>query len=170
MKNHRWKRPDSGKIASPLNAIFSGVKNECRICPILPVKSSKYEDVRWGNLVAHGQITWNPFISLWKVYLFPYFLFNIEQFTNICDLFGIKFDSSWKYVDVSTRENTACCWVSCNVEISDSMPLVLVDIIVLAISVEVLSVVSTNSVDPIHIPVVNCCEIAPGVVEKSSVL
>lgn len=46
------------------------------------------------------------------------------------------------------------------------MPFVLIDIIVLTISVKVLCIVSTNSIDSIHVSIINSCEIWSGVIKK----
>jgi len=46
------------------------------------------------------------------------------------------------------------------------MPFVLIDIIVLTIRVKVFSVVSSNCIDSIHVPIINGCEIWSGIIEK----
>ncbi len=50
------------------------------------------------------------------------------------------------------------------------MPFVLIDIIVLTISVKVLCIVSTNSIDSIAVPIINGCEIWSRIVKKRFML
>ncbi len=50
------------------------------------------------------------------------------------------------------------------------MPLILVHIVVLTVRVKVFGIVTSNSIDPVHVSIVNSSEIRPGIVEKSSVL
>lgn len=50
------------------------------------------------------------------------------------------------------------------------MPLILVNIVVLAVRVKVFGIVTPNSIDPVHVSIVNGSEIRPRIVEKSSVL
>jgi len=153
-----------------LNSVLRGVKDESGVSPVLPIETSKDEDVSWTDLIAHSQIARDPSIPFSQIDLLPDFGLNIIEFTDISNLLGVKLDSPRKDIDALSIEDTASCRVSGYVEIRYSVPFVAADLIILAIGVKVLSIISSNGIDPIHISIIDSSEITSRVIKQGSVL
>ena len=110
-------------------------------------------------MVAHGKVTRNPLVALTEVDLLPYLLIDVVQFAHISDLLGVELDSAREHVDVLAVEDAASSRVSGYVELCDSVPLVLSHVIVFTIGVEVFSVVASDSIDPVHVTIIDRREI-----------
>ena len=74
----------------------------------------------------------------------PHVEIDIVHLNSICDFFFVKLCPSREHIDVFIVEDTASSRISCNIEIRNSAPSVILDIILFASSVESLRVVPTN--------------------------
>ena len=72
---------------------------------------------------------------------------NVVHLNSVSDLFLVKFGAATEDVDVLVVEDAAGCGVTGNIQVSDSTPGVVLDVVLLARRIEALSIVATNDKD-----------------------
>ena len=72
---------------------------------------------------------------------------NVVHLNRVSDLFFVEFGAATEDVDVLVVEDAAGCRVTGNIQVSDSTPGVILDVVLLARRVEALCIVATNDKD-----------------------
>ena len=96
---------------------------------------------------AHGQVTSSPRGLRIEVDHSPHVVVDIVHLDSVGDLLLIELGSTTENVDVLVAKDATCSTVSSHVEISDSGPGIILDVILLTSSVERLGIVSTDNKD-----------------------
>ena len=111
------------------------------------IESSEQQNCLSVYRHAHRKITCNPGRVRVQVYHSPQVKVDVVHLDCVCDLLLLKLGPSAENIDVLVVYNSACSRVSGNIEVCDSAPSIVLDVVFLASSVEALRVVSSNNVN-----------------------
>ena len=138
---------DLRQVAIALHQVCLDVELEALLRALLLVETTEYENVLLIDRHAHGEIAGGPRRLGIQVDHAPHVIVYIVHFDRVCDLFFVELGSSREHVDVFIIEDTRGCGVPGHVQICDTAPSVILDIVFLTGSVEALCVVTSYDKD-----------------------
>lgn len=98
----------------------------------------------------------------------PHVEIYIIHLNCVSYLFLIKLSSSRKYIDILVIENATCCWISSHIQISNSAPSIILDIIFFTSGIKTLCVVTSNDENKSSLWI-ECCKVTSSKKEWTSV-
>jgi len=138
------ERADFGQTGVPFHQVFLDIESEALLRAHCLVKAAKDQDCLAVDRHAHGQIAGRPGRFGVQVDHTPHVVVDVVHFNCVRDFLLVEFCAATEYIDVLVVENAAGCRVARDVQVSDSAPGVVLDVVFLASSVEALRVVATN--------------------------
>jgi len=137
------ERTDFRQCRVPFHQVLVNVKAETFLCPYGFIEASKNHDCLVVYRHTHSEITSCPSWFTVQIYHSPHIVVHVVHFYCFCDLFLIKLCPTTENVDVLVIKNTASGTVSCYIQISDSRPSIVLNIVLFAGSVKTFRVITS---------------------------
>lgn len=141
------KAADLGKVAVTLHKVRLDIELEALLSPLLLVEAAKDKDMLAVDRHAHCQIAGSPSRLGVQVHHAPHIVIDVVHLDGIRNFLLVKLGPAREYVDILVGENAACSAITRHIQVRNTRPGVVLNVILLTSSVETLGVVSTDDED-----------------------
>lgn len=138
---------DLGEARVPLHQVLLDVEAEAFMSSDSLVEAAKDQDSLAVDGHAHGEVTGRPGGLSVQVDHPPHVVVDVVHFDGVCDLLLVELGTPAEDIDVLVVEDATGGGVTCNVQVRNSAPSVILDVVLLARRVKTLRIVATDHKD-----------------------